>query len=89
MPRYVVTETYGNRKRRIQKGFSAHRKKSKAKEQLYNSIPDALRDSHISNAKDLTIDLAMLFYGNRQNAKKFAQANNFDFLRALKHVMDH
>ena len=39
------------------------------------------------NAKDLTIDLAMLAYGNRQSAIKFARANNSDLLQALKHLM--
>ena len=39
-------------------------------------------------AKDLTIDLSILVYGNRQNAMKFARANNCDLLRALKHLME-
>ena len=40
------------------------------------------------NAKDLTIDLIMLAYGNRQNAIKFTRANNSDLLGALKHLME-
>ena len=55
---------------------------------ISNSIPDALRDSHTSDAKNLAINLAMLTYGNRPNAIKFARANNSDLLRALKHLME-
>ena len=40
------------------------------------------------NAKDLTIHLTMVSYGNPQNAIKFALANNSDLLRALKNLMD-
>ena len=61
-PRYAVTATYGNRKLRIPKIFSAVRKKkSKTMEQFYNndfqnvvvsnSIPDALSDLHSSKCK--------------------------------------
>ena len=42
----------------IEKIFcSPEKKKSKAKEQFSNSIPDALRDLHTSNAIDLTMSL--------------------------------
>ena len=78
--------------------FCLARKKSKGEEQfyiddfrkviIYNSIPDALRDLHAYKCKDLTIDLMMLVYGNRQNAIKFTQANNSDLLRALKYLME-
>ena len=40
------------------------------------------------NAKDLTIELTMVAYGNRQNATKFARANNSDLLRAVKHLIE-
>ena len=40
------------------------------------------------NAKDLTMDFTMLAYGNRQNAIKFARANNSNLLRALKHIAE-
>ena len=40
------------------------------------------------NTKDLTIELTMVAYGNQQNAIKFARANNYDLLRALKHLME-
>ena len=40
------------------------------------------------NTKDLTIYLAMLVYENGQNAIKFAQANNPELLRALKHLVE-
>ena len=39
------------------------------------------------NTKDLTIDLAMLAYRNRQNVIKFARANDYDLLQALKYLM--
>ena len=51
-------------------------------------MPNALRDLHTSDPKDLAINLAMLAYGNRPNAMKFARANNSDLLRALKHLME-
>ena len=35
-------------------------------------MPNALRDLHTSDAKDLAINLAMIAYGNRPNAMKFA-----------------
>ena len=38
--------------------------------------------------KDLAINLAMVAYGNQQNATTFARANNSDLLRSLKHVME-
>ena len=40
------------------------------------------------NTKDLAINLTMVGYGNRQNAITLARANNSDFLRALKHLME-
>ena len=40
------------------------------------------------NTKDLAINLAMVAYGNRQNAITFARANNSYLLRALKHLME-
>ena len=40
------------------------------------------------NTKDLTINLAMIAYGNRQNETTFARASNSDLLRALKHLME-
>ena len=40
------------------------------------------------NAKDITIDLTTLAYGNQQNAIKFARVNNSDLLRALKNLME-
>ena len=39
------------------------------------------------NANDFTIDLTMCAHKNRQNAIKFARANNCDLLRALKHLI--
>ena len=51
-------------------------------------IPNTLRDLQTSDVKDLIINLATLAYGNRANATKFAQANNSDLLRALKHLME-
>ena len=41
-----------------------------------------------SNTKDLPINQTMIAYGNRQNAKAFARANNSDLLRPLKHLME-
>ena len=38
--------------------------------------------------KNLTIDLTTHIYENRQNAIKFAGANNIDVLRALKQLME-
>ena len=58
--------------------------KNQSQETFYNSIPDALHNLHTSNAKYLPIDLMMLAYENRQNATKFARANNSDLLRPLK-----
>ena len=40
------------------------------------------------NAKDLTIELAIVAYGNQGNAIKFARANHSDLLRALKHSLE-
>ena len=66
-------------KARRRKSFLLSEKKSNAKEQFYNSISDALLDLQTSNAIDLTIDLTMLVYGNRQNTINFARADNFVF----------
>ena len=40
------------------------------------------------NTKDLTINQAMIAYGNRQNAIAFTRANNSDSLQSLKHLME-
>ena len=40
------------------------------------------------NAKDFTIDLLTLAYGNRQSSINFAPANNSNLLRALKDLME-
>ena len=40
------------------------------------------------NTEDLTLELTMVAYEKRQNAIKFARANNSDLLRALKHLME-
>ena len=40
------------------------------------------------NTKHLAINLTMVAYGNGQNATSFAQANNSDLLRSLKHSME-
>ena len=40
------------------------------------------------NTKDLAINQTMVAYGNRQNAITFARANNSDFLRTLKHLIE-
>ena len=40
------------------------------------------------NTEDLTLELTMVAYEKRQNAIKFARANNVDLLRALKHLTE-
>ena len=40
------------------------------------------------NTKDLTTNLTMVAYGNRQNATTFARANISDLSRSLKHLME-
>ena len=51
-------------------------------------MTDALRDLLPPDEKDLAINLAMVAYGNRQNAIKLVRANNSDLLQALKHLME-
>ena len=84
MPRYAATATDGNRERSLQKIFSDLQKK-RAKP-IKNFITAAFRkwlfitqhrmryaiSTHL-NAKDLTIELTMVTYGNQQNATKFAR----------------
>ena len=97
MPRYAVTVTYGNQQRKAQKRFSLFRKKQSEKQK--KNIDD-FRNVGVSkyrmryaiympqNIKDLTINQTMVAYGNRQNAKAFARANNSDLLRSLTHLME-
>ena len=40
------------------------------------------------DTKDLAMNLTTVTYRNRQNAKAFTQANNSDWLRALKDLME-
>ena len=40
------------------------------------------------NTKDLVINQTMVACGNRQNATEFSRANNSDFFRSLKHLME-
>ena len=98
VPRYAMTATYGNRKRSIQKRFSVFRKKRAVPRNYFITtfgkslfITQYLMRYTIympPNTKDLTIDLTMLAYGNRQNAIKLARANNLDLLRALNHLTE-
>ena len=98
-----ITTTFGKSlfliKCKKQKIISVLRKKKKSKAKnknnddfrnvvIYDETPNALCDSHTSDAKDLAINLAVLAYGNRPNAIKFARANNSDLLRAVKHLIE-
>ena len=97
--RFAVAETYGNLERSLQKRFSILRKRW-ARPRTYFVTVTFGKSLFITQyrmryaiylppiAKDLTIDLSILVYGNRQNAMKFARANNCDLLRALKHLME-
>ena len=89
MLKVAVTAIYGDWERRIQKIFTVLRKKkSKTKEQFYNNDFITQYQMHTSECKKYrTIELTMVTYGNRLNATKFAQANNYDLLRALKHLI--
>ena len=86
MALYAVTATCGNRERRMKKIFCLLEKKRKAKEQFYNPILNVLRDLHTSRCKRLLRPYDVCLQ-NRQNAIKFARANNSDLLRAPKHLM--
>ena len=99
VPRYAVTAIYGNRERIIQKIFSdLQKKRAKPKNNFITTpfekslfVTQYRMRYPISippNTKDLTIELTMVAYGNQQNAIKFARANNYDLLRALKHLME-
>ena len=95
MRRYAVTGTYGNWIRGIQKGFSVFQNK---RARLRNNfITTSFGKSFFItqhrmrytfyiplNAKDLTIELTMATYGNRQNAR----ANNSNLLWALTHLIE-
>ena len=90
VPGYSVTATYRNRACRIQNIFL------KIAKPRNNFIATAFGKSLFItqyrmryaicmplNKKDLTLELTMFAYGNRQNAIKFAGANNSDSLRAI------
>ena len=96
VPRCAVPATYGNRERRIQKCFLPPERKSKTKEQRLLESRYLFVTQHQMryaiyiplNAEYLTLELTMVAYEKRQNAIKFARANNVDLLRALKHLTE-
>ena len=82
--RYAVTVIYEKQQRKKQKkitttfGKSLFLIKYRMRYAIY--MPP--------NTKDLPINQTMVAYGNRQNATVFARANNSDWLRSLKHLME-
>ena len=99
-PRFAATATNGNRERSVQnkKYFLISQKRAKPRKIFIATtfgkslfITQHRMRYAISiplNAKDLTIELTMVAYGNRKNATKFARANNSNLLRALKHIIE-
>ena len=98
VPRYIATATYGNwNAQGAENIFCSPEKRARLGNNFITTFGKSLFITHYRmryamyiplNAKDLTIDLTMHAYGNRQIAIKFARANNSDLLQALKHFME-
>ena len=93
------TKVYSNRSKTLAYNsiarISVFRKKSKLKtittfEKSLFKIEYQMRYAIYMppNTKDLAINQTMVAYENWQNVTAFAQANNFDLLRSLKHLME-
>ena len=96
VPRYAVTVIYRHQQRKNKEDFLFSKKKSTTKK-ITATFGKSLflikyQMSYAiympPNTKDLAINQAMVVYGNRQNATAIAWANNSDFLRPLKHLME-
>ena len=91
VPWYAVTVIYRNQQRKKQK-------RAKLKTKILTTalgkslflIKYRIRCAIYMppNTKDLAINQTMVTYGNWQNATVFARANNSDWLRSLKHLME-